>query len=68
MVGGLGVLALATNASIVWALFLGVALAFAAFCALWAWARSVQVEHALKVRSMERNTAPDWVLRRAASS
>ena len=68
MVGGLGLLALATNASIVWALFFGVALAVAEFCALGAWARSVQVERALKVRSMERNSAHDWVLRRAASS
>jgi hypothetical protein len=68
MVGGFGLLALATNASIVWALFLIVALAFAAFCAMWAWARSIQVERALKVRSMERKSAPDWVLRRAASS
>jgi hypothetical protein len=67
-VGGLGLLAMATNAGIVWALFLVSALAFGAFCALWAWARSAQVERLLKVRSMQRQPAPDWVLRRAASS
>jgi hypothetical protein len=67
-VGGLGLLAMATNAGIVWALFLVSALAFCAFCALWAWARSAQVERLLKVRSMQRQPAPDWVLRRAASS
>ena len=68
VVGGFGLLALATDAAVVWVLFLGGALAFAAFCALWAWARSVQVERALKVRSMERQSSPDWALRRAASS
>jgi uncharacterized protein (DUF58 family) len=67
-VGGLGLLAMATNAGIVWALFLVFALVFGAFCALWAWARSVQVERMLKVRSMQRQPAHDWVLRRAASS
>ncbi len=68
VVGGFGLLAIATDATIVWALFLVVALAFGAFCAMWAWARSVRVERALKVRSTERQRAPDWVLRRAASS
>ena len=67
-VGGLGLLAMATNAGIVWVLFLVSALGFGAFCALWAWARSVQVERLLKVRSAQRQPAPDWVLRRAASS
>jgi len=67
-VGGLGLLGMATNAPIVWGLFIVSALAFAAFCALWAWARSVQVERAVKVRAMRRQPAPDWVLRRAASS
>ena len=67
-VGGLGLLAMATNAGIVWALFLVSALVFGAFGALWAWARSVQVERMLKVRSMQRPPAHDWVLRRAASS
>ena len=67
-VGGFGLLALATHALIVWVLFIVAALAFAAFCALWAFARSVQQERAVKVRSMRRQPAPDWVLRRAASS
>ncbi|MDQ1454786.1 MAG: hypothetical protein QOH28_406 [Actinomycetota bacterium] len=68
VVGGFGLLAIATDAAIVWALFLVGALAFGAFCAMWAWSRSVQVDRALKVRSMERQRSPDWVLRRAASS
>jgi hypothetical protein len=67
-VGGLGLLALATHAMIAWALFIVSALAFGAFCALWAWARSIQMDRAVKVRSMQRQPAPDWVLRRAASS
>ena len=67
-VGGLGLLAIATNLLIVWVLFLLSSLAFAAFCALWAYARSMQVERALKVRTMGRQQVPDWVLRRAASS
>jgi hypothetical protein len=67
-VGGLGLLAMATHATIVWALFIVSALAFGAFCALWAWARSLQIDRAVKVRSMQRQPAPDWVLRRAASS
>jgi len=68
VVGGFGLLALATHATIVWALFFVSALAFAAFCGLWAWARSVQLERSIKVRSMQRPPAPDWVLHRAASS
>jgi hypothetical protein len=68
VVGGLGLLAMATNAAIVWVLFVVCALAFGAFCALWAWARSLHDERAAKVRSMQRRPAPDWVLRRAASS
>jgi len=68
VVGGFGLLAMATQATIAWVLFLVSALAFAAFGALWAWARSIQMERATKVRSMQRQPAPDWVLRRAASS
>jgi hypothetical protein len=68
VVGGLGVLAMATNAVIVWALFFVSALAFGAFGALWAWARSLQLERTAKVRSMQRRPEPDWVLRRVASS
>ena len=59
----------ATHATIAWALFFVSALAFAAFGALWAWARSLQVERAMKVRSMQQQQpTPDWMLRRAASS
>jgi hypothetical protein len=68
VVGGLGLLAMATHATVVWALFFVAALAFGAFCGLWAWARSLQLERSVKVRSMQRSPAPDWVLRRAASS
>jgi hypothetical protein len=68
VVGGLGILAMATNALIVWVSFALAALAFGAFCALWAYARSIQLERSAKVRSMRRQPAPDWVLRRAASS
>jgi len=68
VVGGLGLLAMATHSPIVLALFVVSALAFGAFCALWAWARSLQMERAVKVRSMQQQPAPDWMLRRAASS
>ncbi|MGZ3546668.1 MAG: hypothetical protein ACXU9V_16695, partial [Gemmatimonadaceae bacterium] len=68
LVGGLGLLALTTHATIVWVLFFVSALAFGAFCGLWAWARSIQLERSVKVRSMQRTPTPDWVLRRAASS
>ena len=68
VVGGLGILAMATHAPIVWALFVLAAVAFSAFCALWAYARSIQLERAVKVRAMRRQPAPDWVMRRAASS
>jgi hypothetical protein len=67
-VGGLGLVAIATQATLAWTLFVVSALAFAAFCALWAWSRSIQLERAVKVRSMRRETKPDWALRRAASS
>jgi hypothetical protein len=68
VVAGLGLLAMGTNSVIVWGLFILSALALGAFCALWVWARSVQLERAVKVRSMEQQRTPDWVLRRAASS
>ncbi len=68
VVGGFGLLAIATHAAVVWALFVLSAIAFGAFCALWAWARSIQMERSMKVRSMHRQPAPDWVLHRAASS
>lgn len=70
VVGGLGLLAMATNTTIVWAMFILSAVAFVAFGALWAYARSIQMERATKVRAMQRprQPVPDWVLRRAASS
>jgi hypothetical protein len=68
VVGGLGLIAMWTHEPVAWALFVISALAFGAFCALWAWARSIQLERALKVRSMHREPAPELALRRAASS
>ena len=68
VVGGLGLLSMATNMFIVWVLFGASALAFGAFGLLWAWARSLQLERTAKVRSMQSHPAPNWVLRRAASS
>ncbi len=68
VVGGFGLLAMWTHMTIVWVLFIASAVAFGAFCALWAYARSLEMERAAKVRSMQRQPAPDWVLRRAASS
>ena len=68
VVGGFGLLAMATNAVIFLALFVVSALAFGAFGVLWAYARSLQLDRAAKVRSMQRQPAPDWMLRRAASS
>jgi hypothetical protein len=68
VVGAFGLLAMATNVMVFWVLFIASALAFGAFCALWAWARSLQLDRAAKVRSMQPQPAPDWMLRRAASS
>ncbi len=65
VVTGLG--ALATNLALAWMLFAGSLVAFAAFCALWAWVRSVQVGRARKVRTLPRHVR-DFDLRRAASS
>ncbi len=66
-VGVSGLLALATNAKLVWALHALADVALVAFVALWAWARSVQAERALKVRALpgRRAEAP---LRHLASS
>ncbi len=63
-----GVSALATNASLAWLGFGVAALALGAFGALWAWARSVQVEQIRKVRTMPQRRPRDFPLRRAASS
>ena len=65
-----GVSAIATNATIAWLAFVVSALALAAFCALWAWARSVQADRARTVRPMpaRQQRPPEYRLRRAASS
>ena len=68
VVGAFGLLAMATNSVIFLALFVVSALAFGAFGVLWAYARSLQLDRAAKVRSLQRQPAPDWMLRRAASS
>ena len=69
-VGVTGLLALATNSSMLWALNVIADLALLAFFGLWAWARSVEHDRALKVRSMPvRGRHPsELALRRAASS
>jgi hypothetical protein len=67
-VGGLALLAMATHLMVAWALFFLSAIALAAFCGLWAWARSVQMDRAMKVRTLHQRRAPDFTLRRAASS
>jgi hypothetical protein len=51
-VGVSGLLALATNLAALWALHALVDVALVSFAALWAWARSVQAERALKVRAI----------------
>jgi hypothetical protein len=63
-----GVLALASNMALMWALHVVVDLALIGFFALWTWARSVQAERALKVRRIPARAARDLALRRAASS
>jgi hypothetical protein len=64
-----GLLALATGMPAAWLLNLIADVAFATFLALWAWARSVTVEQATKVREMpELRRQPELALRRAASS
>jgi hypothetical protein len=68
LVGGLALVAVATHLLIAWALFLLSALALGAYCGLWAWARSVQVDRAMKVRTLSQRRAPELALRRAASS
>jgi hypothetical protein len=68
VVGGFALLAVATHMMIAWALFFTSALALAAFCGLWAWARSMQMERAMKVRTLHQRRAPELALRRAASS
>jgi hypothetical protein len=66
--GVCGLIATSTNAALACLVFGVVTVAIAGFFALWAWARSVQAERALKVRAMPRQASPDLALRRAASS
>ena len=66
-VGVSGLLALATNRPLVWAVHALSDVALLAFAALWVWARSLQVERALKVRSIPARP-PERPLRRVASS
>jgi hypothetical protein len=66
-VGVSGLLALATNIAAVWALNVLADIALLAFGALWAWARSVQAERALKVRAIPAR-AIERPLRHVASS
>jgi hypothetical protein len=68
LVGGLALVAVATHLMIAWALFLLSVLALGAFCGLWAWSRSVQMDRAMKVRTLRQRRAPELTLRRAASS
>ena len=63
-----GVSALVTNANAAWTAFGVSALALGAFGALWAYARSVQIEQIRKVRAMPQRRPRDFPLRRAASS
>jgi hypothetical protein len=69
-VGVTGLLALATNSSMLWGLNVVADLALVAFFGLWAWARSIEHDRALKVRNMPvRGRHPsELALRRAASS
>ena len=62
-------LALGTGAPMAFALNIVADIAFGAFLALWAWARSVSAEQSQKVREIPaREPARDFALRRVASS
>jgi hypothetical protein len=64
-----GLVALATGKPAAWLLNIVADVAFATFLALWAWARSVQVEQSEKVHELpEIRRQPELALRRAASS
>jgi hypothetical protein len=68
--GGSGLIALGTNATLAWALFVVSTLALGAFLGLWAYGRSLRADRALKVRPIPqpRPAAPELALRRAVSS
>ena len=63
-----GLLALATPSTAAWALNLLADAALGGFLALWAWVRSLRVEQSTKVRELPARPAPDFALRRVASS
>lgn len=64
-----GALGLATNMRAAWALNVIADLAFGAFLVLWAYARSLSADRALKVRALAPRRHPSQLpLRRAASS
>ena len=60
--------ALVTNRKVAWAAFGLAAVALAAFGALWAYARSIQIEQSRKVRAIPQQRVRELALRRAASS
>jgi hypothetical protein len=62
------VLAAVTGAGAAWALQILVDVLVAAYLALWAWLRTLQVERTEKVHYMPERRAPELALRRSASS
>ncbi len=69
-IGATGLLALGTNAAVMWTLFALAVLALAAFFGLWAYARSLRLERAAKVHPMRRHPSyqGELPLRHVASS
>jgi Flp pilus assembly protein TadB len=67
-VGVTGLLALATNMTLLWALNVVADVALLSFVGLLVWARSMQAERAQKVRRLPARAQSDLALRRAASS
>lgn len=63
-----GLLGLATNIVAAWVLHALADVALLAFCGLWAWVRSVELERVLKVRPLGAPARAELPLRRAASS
>ncbi len=66
--GVTGLVALGTGMKLAYAAFGVSVVAFAAFGALWAYARSIEAERTAKVRRMPHRPHRDVPLRRAASS
>ena len=57
-----------TGATVLWAVHVFADILLLAFLALWAWVRSLQHEQASKVRYLPQSQAPEFALRRTASS